>query len=94
MNSSGGAGAITTRMLSLFQEKADELKKHAAHFRDGSTSIEDPREEAAAALIALKDSLMVSWAKDMTDLARLVAYLHNKMLLMRRFDSEAYDSFT
>ena len=30
---------------------------------------------------------MVSWAKDMTDLARLVAYLHNNMLLMRRFSS-------
>ena len=87
MNSSGGAGAITTRMLSLFQEKADELKKAAAHFRDGSTSIEDPREEAATALINMKDSLMVSWAKDMTDLARLVAYLHNNMLLMRRFSS-------
>ena len=58
-------------MLSLFQEKADELKKAAAHFRDGSTSIEDPREEAATALINMKDSLMVSWAKNMTDLACL-----------------------
>ena len=84
MNSVGGLGAIATRVIACYEERGDQLKETAAKFRDGSIAVENPREEAAAILMAMKDTLKVDWAKDMTDLARIVASLYNSMLGMRR----------
>ena len=84
MNSVGGIGAISTHIMACFEDKVAQLKETAEKFRDGSVAIDDPREEAAAILSSLKETLAVTWGKDMTDLARVTASLYSTMLGMRR----------
>ena len=66
--SSGGIGAIATRIFVSFDDKAKQLRDAAERFRDGSVAMEDPREEAACTLASMKDSLVKDWGKDLTDL--------------------------
>ena len=84
MNYVGPMGAIAAHVMACFEDKVAQLKETAEKFRDGSVAIDDPREEAAAILSSLKETLAVTWGKDMTDLARVTASLYSTMLGMRR----------
>ena len=54
-------------------------------YKNGKVAIEDPRLEAAEIFDALRASMVVGWAKDMTELTKLSANLYNNFLLMRRY---------
>ena len=76
---------IACHMLSNFENRARALKAAAADFKDASHVMDNPREEAAGVLTSMKDTLITSWAKDATELARLTAAMHCCMLQMRRY---------
>ena len=80
----GGMGAVATRVLALFDAKAQDLGKVVAQYRDPSISVENPREEAASILESIRKTLVSPWAKDLTDLSKFAGAAFNKMLLMRR----------
>ena len=83
-NCAGAIAAIGTRMLGLLQAKCKDLETTAKEYRDGSVQIEDPREEAAQIFEALRDTLMGTWAPDLSDLTKITAAQYNSMLLSRR----------
>ena len=65
--------------------KCKDLADTAKEYRDGSVLIEDPREEAAQIFEALRDTLMSTWAPDLSDLTKITAAQYNSMLLSRRY---------
>ena len=55
-------------------------------YKDATLEIPDPRDEAADIFKALKATLVVDWAKDLSDLTRLSASLYNSTLSSRRYN--------
>ena len=83
-NTVGGMAAISTRMLGLMDEQAKVIQSSVARLRDSSVAIPNPREEAASLLSSVREALVLTWSKDVTDQTRLAAALFNKITLMRR----------
>ena len=84
-NQAGGAGAISTRILGLFDERGQMLDAKIKLFRDEAQVINNPREEAAELLESLRSDLMVAWAKDVSDLVKLAGGLYNQTMQLRRY---------
>ena len=84
MKLAGGIGAVGSRLLALFDAKVQALSLTIKDYRDPAVAIENPREEAAAIITTLKQTLAVTWAKELTDLTKFAGASYNKMLQMRR----------
>ena len=85
-HAAGAAGAAATHLLTKMQDECDNLLATAKDYRDPAVDIPNPREEAATIMEILKSKLMDSWAKIVADQTKIVAWLFNHLLLMRRYE--------
>ena len=83
-NAVGASAACTTRVLVDIQDECEKLTSTAKDYRDPSVEIQDPRSEMAAVLDAIRNTMMNSFAKMLSDAVKMSAWQFNQLLQMRR----------